>query len=125
MLKQLTGSDIKQKAESPDVADVAKTPWKFYGKIIKVQGEVNMAQDYPPGSNTAEALGGNEAGELGLITEDSEIVYYFHTDSTGDVKVGDNVTVYGYPVGQAEIILLGTPRTELVIVGKTIERLPR
>ena len=122
LLKGLTSTGIKDKAETPDPATVMKTPWKYYGKIVKMQGEVGIVQDYPPGGDIAKALGG-EGSEIVFVTEDGTPVDYAHMGSTGDVKVGDTVIIYGYPVGQVEVDnQIGGKTTQLVVVGKTVEQ---
>lgn len=117
------GSDIKIMAEDASPAAVMKTPWKYYGKIVKLTGEVGIAQDYPPGSDISKNFGGGEVGELVLINDDSTIIDYLSVGSTGDINVGDYVTIYGYPVGLVEVDNnLGGKTTQLFIVGNVAEK---
>ncbi len=116
-------SDIKSKAESVDPAAVMKAPWKYYGKIIKFTGVVGIAQEYPPGSDISDAVGGSEVGELVITTEDMTFIDYLHIGSTGEANVGDSVTIYGYPIGIVEVEnKLGGTTQELCVIGKLIEK---
>lgn len=117
-------ADPKQTVESVTPAEAFKTPWKYYGKIVKVTGLVAIIQEYPPGSDLYKAAGG-ECGEIVLVTDDGTYIDYLHIGSTGKTKVGDAIVLYGTPVGQVEADnKLGGKTTELVIVGKTIEAAP-
>lgn len=117
-------ADPKQTVETVTPAEAFKTPWKYYGKIIKVTGLVAIVQEYPPGSDLYKAAGG-ECGEIVLVTDDGTYIDYLHIGSTGKTKVEDAIVLYGTPVGQVEANnKLGGKTTELVIVGKTIEAAP-
>lgn len=121
-----SSGDIKSKAEDVAPAAVMKAPWKYYGKIVKLTGEVGIAQDYPPGSDVSKSFGGGEVGELVLMNDDSTLIDYLNVGSTGDINVGDAVVVYGYPVGLVEVDnKLGGKTTQLVIVGNAAEKVPK
>lgn len=123
LLKSLSAESIKKQAITADPAIVMKSPWKYYGKIVKFTAEVGLAQDYPPGSDESQVLGGTEVGELVIANDLNAIIDYLHIGSTGDIKVGDRVTVYGYPVGLGEVEnKLGGTTTQLVVVGKVVEK---
>ena len=118
--------DIKSRAENVPPATVMKSPWKYYGKIVKLTGEVGIAQDYPPGSDISKSFGGGEVGELVLVNEDSTFIDYLNVGSTGDINVGDKAVVYGYPVGLVEVDnKLGGKTTQLVIVGNVVEKVTK
>jgi len=118
--------DIKSRAENVPPATVMKSPWKYYGKIVKLTGEVGIAQDYPPGSDISKSFGGGEVGELVLVNEDSTFIDYINVGSTGDINVGDKAVVYGYPVGLVEVgNKLGGKTTQLVIVGNVVEKVTK
>lgn len=121
LLKALSASDTKENAESISPGAVMKAPWKFYGKIIAIQGTVGIVQDYPPGNPITKALGG-EVGEVVMMAKDATIIDYMQLGSTGDTKTGEFVTVYGMPIGQVEVEnKLGGKTTQLVLIGKLIE----
>ncbi|SFU69935.1 hypothetical protein [Alicyclobacillus macrosporangiidus] len=122
-LKDVSASDVKKQAQAAKPGDVMKAPWKYYGKIVKLSGQVGIAQEYAPGSDISQAFGGGEVGELVIGTEDMTFIDYMNIGSTGDVNVGDMVTVYGYPVGQVQADnKLGGKTAELAIIGKLVEK---
>jgi hypothetical protein len=123
-VKQLqSAGDIKQNAVVAEPATVNKSPWNYYGKIVKMTGVVEVVQDYPPASDVAKMLGGKDASEIVLSTEDDTIVDMFAAVSSGSLKVGDIVTVYGYPVGQAEVDnKIGGKFTHLILVGNAFDK---
>lgn len=44
-------------------------------------------------------------------------------ENTGDLKNGDTVTLYGYPVGLADVTnKIGGKNTQLVIVGNSFDK---
>lgn len=123
VLKGMSAEDLKKQAQEAKAADVMKAPWKYYGKVVKLGGQVGIAQEYPPGGDVSMAFGGGEIGEIVLVNEDSTFIDYLNVGSTGDVNVGDSTVVYGLPVGHVEATnKLGGKTTELVIVGKAIEK---
>ncbi len=103
---------------------VFKAPWKYYGEIIELTGEVSIAQDYPPGGSISTSLGGGEVGELVLMADDGTIIDYMHLGSTGAINVGDTVAVNGYCIGHVEVEnKLGGTTTQLMVVGKGLRAL--
>jgi len=118
-----TAGDIKKDAVAVEPASVNKTPWKYYGKVVKMTGSVEVVQDYPPDSDVAKGMGVKEASEIVMTTEDGTIVDMFCSISSGSLKVGDIVTLYGYPVGQAEVEnKIGGKFTHLVIIGNAFDK---
>lgn len=103
LIKLVKPSDLKQKTEEVAPATLKETPWNYYGKVLKLEGTVGVAQDYLPGSDVAKVVKVDQVGELVLTTADSTILDYLHIGSTGDANVGDDVMIYGYPVGLAEL----------------------
>lgn len=107
---------IEQEAEK-----VIKTPWEYYGKFMKFTGIVAVVQDFPPGSDTSIALNTDTSTDVVIETDDGTIVELFGSISSGNVKVGDQVTIYGYPVGTADVEnKMGGFFTHLIIVGNSI-----
>ncbi|MEI7832215.1 MAG: hypothetical protein WCJ56_03320 [bacterium] len=104
---------------SPDPATVMKAPWRFYGQMIEIKGTVNSVQDYPPNSELTKKFGGGEVNELGLLCSDNETyVDALLLGTSGDIKVGDQVTVKGLPVGQVPMkITTGGEIAGLVLIG--------
>ena len=94
MLK-VTG-DISQNAEKVPPGDVMKTPWNYYGKSISFSGQIGFVQDYPPGSNF-EKMG--ILSQIVIGTEDGTHVDLLLTVPSGNLKVGDNITIPSVPVG--------------------------
>lgn len=122
-LKSMSPDSLKKQAQEVPAASVMKTPWKFYGKIVKLSGEVGIAQGYPPGSDVSKLFGGGEAGEFVLMNEDSTIIDYIHSGTTENINVGDKATVYGFPVGIGDVDnKLGGKTQQLIIIGKYVEK---
>lgn len=94
--------------------DVLKTPWNYYGKPIKFSGTVGIVQDYPPDSSFAK---GGIQSQVVFSTGDGTIVDLFAMVPSGKLKVGDTISVVGYPVGHAEVQnKMGGNTTQLAIV---------
>lgn len=117
---------LKTKAVNADPALVAKAPWNYYGKVLKFTGVVEVAQDYPPSSELPTAFKTREASEMVIVCGAQEtIVDMFCAKSSGRIKAGDTVTVYGYPVGITEVPnRLGGTFTHLVVVGNDYDAAP-
>lgn len=112
--------DIKRMSISVNAENVAKAPWTYYGKIVQIRGEVGFVQEYPPGSDFAKMLGGN-ASEVALSTNDGTIVSFLFMGSARNIRKGDSVTIYGFPVGLGEAQnLMGGASTRLIVVGNSI-----
>ena len=100
---------------------VFKEPWKYYGKIVKITGVVAIVQDYPPGSAVTKAIGG-PASEMAIMANDGTYIDFIMLGDSGNVKTGEEVSIYGYPVGQDNVQnKLGGTTTELVIVGNAFD----
>lgn len=113
--------DVIGIAESPTPGQVMKAPWTYYGKIIKLAGTVGIVQEYPPDSAEAKAAGG-ELSEIVFVTNDRTFIDHLHLGSTGNLTVGDNVTIYGFPVGIVDAKnKLGGTTQELTTVGKIVQ----
>jgi hypothetical protein len=111
--------DITKTAEAPAPISVQKAPWDYYGKPLKVTGKVAVVQDFPPGSEQVTAMGG-KACEIVLIANDGAIIDSMLSVSSGDVKIGDSVTIFGYAVGLVEAPnKLGGKTTEVAVIGNT------
>lgn len=111
-------SDIKTSAVEEDPAVVIKMPWNYYGKALKFSGYVEVADDYPPNSDVSKFLDTTNSSDLVITSLDGTIIETFLRVSSGSVKVGDYVTVYGYAVGRMEVDnKLGGQFTHLILVG--------
>ncbi|GGD99877.1 hypothetical protein [Paenibacillus nasutitermitis] len=72
---------------------VFKAPWNYYGKPIQFTVDVAIVQDYPPdGDNYIKS-------EVVGQTPDGTILDIFSMVGSGDIQVGDQITVVAYPVG--------------------------
>ncbi|PKM88140.1 MAG: hypothetical protein CVU87_08135 [Firmicutes bacterium HGW-Firmicutes-12] len=112
---------LKKLKSNGDIADrnVFKRPWDFYGKVVRFSGLIYIVQDYPPGSDLSEQFGGS-AAEVVLETDDGTIVDILVSGTCGKLKVGDITSVYGYPVGLAEVPNeLGGNTTQLIVVSSS------
>lgn len=116
-----SSTSIKSDSKNPAPDKVFKEPWTYYGKVVKISGVVAIVQDYPPDSNVSKAMGGS-ASEMVLVANDGTYVDFLMMGDSGNVKTGDTVSIYGYPVGQDNVTnKLGGKTTELVIVGNTFD----
>lgn len=101
-----------------DPASVIKTPWKYFGQMLCYSGTVEVAEDYPAGSNISNALQSKEAGEVVLAHYDGTILDFFVVGGTGHIKVGQMASLCGLPIGRLEVPnRLGGMFTHLVFVG--------
>lgn len=115
--------DLRSKAAITDPASVAKAPFKYYGKVIQATGEIVDIQDYAAGNDWSNNLGGDEAGQIVIVTDDETAIDMFVVGSTGDLKNGDIVTLYGYPIGLVDVDnKLGGKTTQLAIVGNSFDK---
>ena len=118
-------ASLKESAEAAEPSLVMKAPWKYYGKVLSFVGVVAIVQEYPGASVLHGLLGltsGQEVGEIVLTTADGTIVDYVHIGSTGDIRVGDTLAVYGLPVGHFNVVnRLGGLTQQLAVVGKLAE----
>jgi hypothetical protein len=118
-----TAGDIKKIAQPCDAATVMKTPWNYYGKIIKITGSVAVLQDYPAGSDYSNRLGGKDASDIVISTQDGTTVELLSTISSGSVKVDDTITIYGYPIGFTDVEnKLGGKDPHLFLVGNSFDK---
>lgn len=111
---------IKQEAAGETPSMVFKAPFKYYGKAIKLTGLVVITQEYAPNSDVANNINsGKECGEIVFMCEDGTYVDYMQLGDTGNIAVGDTVTVYGYTPGIVNVEnKMGGTTDELLIVGK-------
>lgn len=72
---------------------VFKAPWNYYGKPIQFTVDVAIVQDYPPDGDSyikSEVVG---------QAPDDTILDIFSMVASGDIQVGDQITLVAYPVG--------------------------
>lgn len=111
MLKALK---VMPSGEAVASENVIKTPWNYYGKPITFSGEVAVVQDYPPGSDFGKA---GLVADIVIETDDGTIVEFFSMVPSENVKVGQNVTITGYPVGRTEVKnAVGGSFTHLIVI---------
>ncbi|WP_195892702.1 hypothetical protein [Desnuesiella massiliensis] len=117
-----SNADLKSIATIPEPTAVAKAPWNYYGKVVKISGKITDIQEYPAGSDWSKLLGGKEAGQIVIISDDGTITDMFVMGSTGNLKNGDRVSLYGYPIGLSDVEnRLGGKNTQLFIVGNSFD----
>jgi len=115
---------LRGSAIFPQAEYIAKTPYRFYGKVVRLTGTVAVVQDFPAGSGFSQALGGHDAADIVMSSQDDTIVELFCMNSSGSMKVGDAVNLYGYPVGVLDVEnRLGGKDVHLVIVGNDFDDL--
>lgn len=118
---QSTSQSIKLSAASPEPNAVFKKPWEYYGQVVKLTGKVTSAKDYSSNSNVSKELG-TAGSEIVITTKDQTDIDFLMAGQAGQVKVGDTVSVYGYPVGHESVAnKLGGKTSELVVVGNAFD----
>lgn len=109
--------DLKSISIDGNPAEIIKRPWDFYGKAIKFTGSIAVIEEFPPDSDESKAMGG-KAYDIVIVSADQTIVEGFMEGSSGNLKKGDQVTIYGYPTGTMEVAnRVGGKFTHLEIVG--------
>jgi|GEM_PF-1954410 len=120
----LRNPTIRASAISPQPELVAKTPWNYFGKVVKLTGTVAVVQDFPQGSDFGQSLGGQNASDIVTVTADGTIVELFCMKASGSVKVGDIANLFGYPVGNLDVEnRLGGKDPHLILVGNDYDNL--
>lgn len=118
-VKELKKIDNIQNTSSTEAAStVIKRPWDYYGKILTFTGIISDVADHAPNSPAAKSLGGSGYGIV-IQTNDGTSVQGEIQGSSGDLKKGQQATIYGYPVGTIEgSNNVGGKPIYLLIVGK-------
>jgi len=120
--KILANPSLRNQATIEDPQTVAKTPYNFYGQVIKFTGTVAVVQDYPAGSDNA--IAGKESSDIVTVTSDQTIVESLCMKSSSDMRVGDTVNLYGYPAGVMDVPnRVGGSDVHLIIVGNDYDNL--
>jgi hypothetical protein len=120
--KILANPNLRDQATIEDPQTVAKTPYNFYGQVIKFTGTVAVVQDYPAGSDNA--IAGKESSDIVTVTSDQTIVESLCMKSSSDMRVGDTVNLYGYPAGVMDVPnRVGGSDVHLIIVGNDYDNL--
>ena len=123
---QLATKLLRQNSNLADIAidvypeDVMKRPWDYYGQVVRFTGTASVLQDYPAGSSTGKALGG-ECCEIVITSGDysTVIVDGILLGSTKGIREGDTVTFVGYPCGISDVKnKLGGTFSHLIVIGK-------
>ncbi|MGE1061834.1 hypothetical protein NXG27_04220 [Megasphaera paucivorans] len=105
-------------AESQDATVVYKSPWNYYGKVISFTGRVAIAENNPPDNDLSKALGG-EACEIVIESSKNVIIDALIAGNVNNTQVGQQITLYGYPVGRTDVKnKIGGSFTHLVVIGK-------
>jgi hypothetical protein len=116
--------NLRQYAATFSPASVAKTPYSYYGRAGVFSGVVAVVQDEPPGSDFSQAVGGQNASDIVMETNDGTIVEMFCMKASGYIRVGSTVNLYGYPVGVTEVPnRVGGTFTHLILVGNDYDDL--
>jgi hypothetical protein len=115
----LKAMKVMPSGEAVASENVIKTPWNYYGKPITFTGEVAVVQDYPPGSDLGKA---GLVADIVIETDDGTIVEFFSMVPSGNVKVGQDVTITGYPVGRTEVKnAVGGSFTHLIVITNKLQ----
>jgi hypothetical protein len=115
---------LRKQAKMQDPQMVAKTPWNYYGQVLKLSGQVAVVQDFPAGSDFGQALGGHDGADIVIVSQDQTIVELFCMKPSGKMRVGDTANLYGYPTGVTEVPnRLGGNDVHLILVGNDYDDL--
>lgn len=113
---RLVQSNNLQDAYPVEPADVYKTPWNYYGKVIEISGTIFSVEDYPPGGDFSKQFGGGTVSEIMIMTEDGILADFLMLSSSGNLNNFDMVTLRGYPVGR--VVAENGSSLSLALVGK-------
>jgi hypothetical protein len=118
-----TPTDTKTNAVDAIPADVIKTPDSYNGEIIKFTGSIALLSDYAAGSEFSKIFGGVQSCEIAIYAKDGTVVDMFVGIPKGDLKLGENITLYGYPVGRTLIQSNNGDKTSrLIVVGNAFDK---
>jgi hypothetical protein len=99
LLKTMSAESLRGRAEVVAAASLCLVPWDYYGKVLRLNGQVAEARDLPRGGQVARDLGVEQVGELVVVADDGTRFSYVHLGSIGQTKPGQKIAVYGYVVG--------------------------
>jgi len=112
----LTGKKLPASGKAVP-AKVHKTPWDYYGKLVKFTGVVSLVTDYPPSDEVPLR------SEIIIVTEDEVIVDFLSLVPSGDIEVGDEVTISGLVTGRMEVDnKVGGTFTHLIVVTNEVPK---
>ena len=115
---------IRNSVIAPQSQYVIKTPWNYFGKVVKLVGAVAVVQDFPSGSDFGQSLGGVDASDIVMVAADGTIVEMFCMKPSGGLIVGSEVIFYGYPVGNIDVEnRVGGKDPHLILVGNDYDNL--
>jgi hypothetical protein len=113
-------------AKTVDIGTAAKAPFRYFGDVYQFSGTIGLIQEYAPGSAASQAFGGGVVSEVVLVDStgrSSVPIDYVMLASTGNVKEGDQVIIWGHIVGMIDATnRLGGKTTELAVIGKEIQK---
>jgi DNA-directed RNA polymerase subunit RPC12/RpoP len=116
--------NLRQQATAPQPELVAKTPYIYYGQVVKFTGTVGVVQDFPPGSDFSQSLGGQNTSDIVMIRNDGTIIEMFCLKASGYIRVGNTVNLFGYPVGVTDVPnRMGGNDVHLIVVGNDYDNL--
>ena len=95
--------NLRSLATAYQPGTVAKTPYLYYGHVAAFNGVVAVVQDFSPGSDFGQSLGGRNASDIVMECNDGTAVEMFCMKASGYIAVGHAVNLYGYPVGVTEV----------------------
>jgi len=115
---------LRNQAIIQDPQMVAKTPFNYYGQVVKFTGTVGIVQDFPPGNDFSQMLGTQNASDIVMQSNDGTIIEMFCMKASGYIRKGNTVNLYGYPVGVTEVPnTMGGTFTHLIVVGNDYDDL--
>jgi len=107
---------IRGVAIAPQPQYIAKQPWNYFGKVVRVRGTVVVVQDYPLGSDNS--INGQASSDIVIECADGTIAEMFCMRTSGNITTGCTVNFYGYPCGVTEVPnKIGGTFTHLILVG--------
>lgn len=110
--------NLRQQATTPKPETVATTPYDYYGRVVAFRGEIAVVQNFPPGSDFSNSIGGQSTSDMVMQTADGTTVEMFCLKACGNIRVGSIVNLYGYPAGVTEVKnRIGGTFTHLILVG--------
>ncbi|MEW5706296.1 MAG: hypothetical protein AB1743_05805 [Actinomycetota bacterium] len=118
MLQPLADGNVNGSVEQPEARAVKQKPQNYYGKIVKLEGQIIISNDKPSDENVSKELGGKAKEYILSNTKDATMIDFLYIGPDQYFRDGATVAIYGYPAGIARI---SGNSTALAVVGNKIE----
>ncbi len=110
--------DMKAVAEQVNPGELMKRPWDYYGKVVAYSGRISDIGDNPPGSPESKAFG-TDTYTIVVMGDNDSSVQAIMAGKSGSMQKGQQVTIYGLPVGNLKLSnRMGGENNAVLLIGK-------